>query len=110
MVTQLSTLDHLNCWLQMEYTQTLNVRDRELVDLCCISDDGKIRIIPAEHGYDLMNRFDGYVHLEQKWGDISVRITSSNAEPVERRLKLRTTIDHFSNQKGRIVEFLNHDP
>jgi hypothetical protein len=92
------------------YTITLNVDDREFVDLCCISDDGQTRIIPPEHGYSIVKRFDDYVPLEQKWGYITVRITSSNAKPVERKVKLHTTVDHFTKQRGRIVEFLDEDP
>ena len=92
------------------YTQTLNIWDREFVDFCCISDDGLIRIIPPEHGYDENMRYDAYVDLEQKWGDITIRITSSNAKPVQRRVELHTTVDHFPNQRGRIVEFLDKDP
>jgi hypothetical protein len=63
-----------------------------------------------EHGYGIENRFDRLNRLDQKYGDIWLRITSSNAEPVERNLKLRTTVDRFPNQQGRIVQFLDKDP
>lgn len=87
------------------YTNLCNI-----ADLCSISDDGHTRIIPPEHGYDIVNRVDRLNHLDQKYGDIRLRTTSSNAEPVERRLKLHTTVDHFPNQRGRFVEFLDKDP
>jgi hypothetical protein len=87
------------------YTLTLNVQDNEFADLCCIRDDGQLGIIPTEQGY-IQKRFDAYVPLEDRWGIINVRITSSNAGPLERTVRLHTAINHFRNQHGRIVEFI----
>jgi hypothetical protein len=87
------------------YTLTLNVQDREFVDLCSISDNGQIRIIPPEHGYTKNQRYDAYVHLPPERTSITVRITSSTAKPTEREVRLYTVVNHFPNDRGRIVEF-----
>ena len=87
------------------YTITLNVEDREFVDLCAISDNlTQPRVIPLEHGYS--DRVDACTPLQGNIIDITVRITSSNASPVERRGRLQNEIDHFPGQHGRIVEFI----
>lgn len=87
------------------YTLTLNVNDREFVDLCAISDDvNRPRIIPLEYGYG--DRIDYCTPLPSGVLDITVRVTSSNARPTERRVRLHTEVDHFHNRPGRIVEFI----
>jgi hypothetical protein len=89
-----------------EYTVTLNVEDREFVDLCAISDDVNLpRVIPLERGYP--GSIDLCTRLPPGARDIIVRITSSNARPTERRVRLRTGVDHFPEQHGRIVEFID---
>jgi hypothetical protein len=89
-------------------TITSNVGDSEFVDLCAVSDDlNQPRVIPLENGYQ--GRVDTCTRLRPAAGDIdiTVRITSSNAAPMERRARLYTLPDHFPNQPGRIVEFLD---
>jgi hypothetical protein len=89
-----------------EHTVTLNVEDREFVDLCAISDDVNLpRVIPLERGYP--GSIDLCTRLPPGARDIIVRITSSNARPTERRVRLRTGVDHFPEQHGRIVEFID---
>jgi hypothetical protein len=91
-----------------EYTVTLNVEDREFVDLSAISDDViQPRLIPLEGGYK--GRTDSSTSLPPSVLDISVRITSSNARPTERRVRLYTDIDHFPGQHGRIIEFIQRN-
>ncbi len=88
-----------------EHTVTLNVEDREFVDLCAISDDVNLpRVIPLERGYP--GSIDLCTRLPPGARDIIVRITSSNARPTERRVRLHTGVDHFPEQHGRIVEFI----
>lgn len=89
-------------------TITLNVGDREFVDLCAVSDElNQPRVIPLENGYQ--GRVDTCTRLWPEGGDtdIIVRITSSNADPTDRRARLYTLPDHFPDQHGRIVEFLD---
>jgi len=70
-----------------EHTVTLNVEDREFVDLCAISDDVNLpRVIPLERGYP--GNIDLCTRLPPGARDIIVRITSSNARPTERRVRL----------------------
>jgi len=70
-----------------EHTVTLNVEDREFVDLCAISDDVNLpRVIPLERGYP--GSIDLCTRLPPGARDIIVRITSSNARPTERRVRL----------------------
>jgi hypothetical protein len=89
-----------------EHTVTLNVEDREFVDLCAISDDVNLpRVIPLERGYP--GSIDLCTRLPPGARDIIVRITSSNARPTERRVRLHTGVDHFPEQHGRIVEFID---
>jgi hypothetical protein len=67
------------------YTITLNVEDREFVDLCSISgDETQPRVIPLEHGYS--GRVDSCTRLPQGDIDITVRIIS-NAKPIERHVR-----------------------
>jgi hypothetical protein len=88
------------------YTLTLNVNDREFVDLCAISDDvNQPRVIPLEYGYT-QGRIDSCTPLPPVDMDITVRVTSSNAKPTERSVRLHTAVDHFVNQHGKIVEFI----
>jgi hypothetical protein len=88
------------------YTPTLNVNDRDFVDLCAISDDAnQSRDIPLERGYS-ENRIDSCTPLPPGNLDITVRVTSSNASPTERRVRLYDAIDHFPNEPGRIVGFI----
>ena len=80
------------------YTVTLNVDDREFVDLCAISDDlTQPRVIPLEHGYS--GRVDSCTRLPPGDLDITVRVTS-NARPTERRVRLHTAVDHFPGLAG----------
>jgi hypothetical protein len=39
--------------------------------------------------------------------DVTVRVTSSNAQPSARAIRIYNTIDHFPNEHGRIVEFIS---
>ena len=71
-------------------TITLNVGDREFVDLCAVSDElNQPRVIPLENGYQA--RVDTCSRIQPDAGDldITIRITSSNAAPNERRARLR---------------------
>ncbi|MGE5662637.1 MAG: hypothetical protein ACM3X1_10380 [Ignavibacteriales bacterium] len=34
--------------------------------------------------------------------ELTLRITSSNAKPIERKVKLHNRVDHFPDQPGRI--------
>jgi len=89
-----------------EHTVTLNVEDREFVDLCAISDDVDLpRVIPLERGYP--GSIDLCTRLTPGARDIIVRITSSNARPTERRVRLHTGVAHFPEEHGRIVEFID---
>jgi hypothetical protein len=90
------------------FTITLNVKDREFVDLCAIRDDGRFRIIPPEQGYvnDYENEYAERLTPTAGGAELTLRITSSNAKPVQRMLRLHSTVDHFPNQHGRIVEFI----
>jgi hypothetical protein len=91
------------------FTIKLNVEDTEFVDLCAIRSDGRFRIIPPEQGY--VNEYENEYaeRLSPEAGEIqlTLRITSSNAQPVERTLRLHSVVDHFPDQCGRIIEFLN---
>ncbi|MGH9979309.1 MAG: hypothetical protein ACRD8Z_26270 [Nitrososphaeraceae archaeon] len=85
----------------------MNVGDSEFVDLCAVSDELNLpRVIPLENGYK--GRVDACSCIQSGAGDldITLRITSSNAAPAERRVRLHTLPDHFPNQHGRVVEFL----
>jgi hypothetical protein len=64
------------------YTLTLNVHDMEFVDVSAISLDGQIRVVPLEYGYTRGTVNDSTV-LPETLQNIVVRITSSNAAPVE---------------------------
>jgi hypothetical protein len=90
------------------YTTTLNVQDKEFVDLCAISIDNLVRIIPAEQGY--VNEFETEyaTRLPPSAGEIEItlRITSSNAKPTERCMRLYSKFENFSKEPGRIVEFI----
>ena len=91
------------------FTIKLNVEDKEFVDLCAIRSDGRFRIIPPEQGY--LNKYENEYaeRLSPEAGELqlTLRITSSNARSVERTLRLHSTVDHFADKRGRIVEFLN---
>ena len=92
------------------FTIVLNVEDKEFVDLCAIRSDGRFRIIPPEQGY--VNEYENEYaeRLSPEVGEINLtlRITSSNAKPVTRTLRLHSTVNHFPDQHGRIVEFINN--
>jgi hypothetical protein len=99
------------------YTLTLNVRDKEFVDFCAISEVEHTRIIPPEQGF--INEFENeYANrLGPNTGDLDlvIRISSSNAKPVERQVTLHADFNTFPNSPGRIVEFAQeihqlHDP
>ena len=94
------------------FTIILNVEDKEFVDLCAIRSDGRFRIIPPEQGYvnDYENEYTERLTPEAGEIDLTLRITSSNARPVKSTLRLHSTVDHFPNQPGRIVDFLNLNP
>lgn len=88
-----------------EFTVTLNVEDREFVDICAISDDAnQLRVIPLERGY--LGGIGSCTRLPPGDRNITVRITSSNARPTERNVTLHTNVDLFPNQHGKIVEFI----
>jgi hypothetical protein len=88
------------------YTTILNVRDKEYVDFCAISKDSLVRIIPTEQGF--VNKFENEyaMRLGPSAGEIdfTLRITASNAEPIERSLKLYSEFEHFPKEPGRTVE------
>jgi hypothetical protein len=88
------------------YTLTLNVEDREFIDLCAVSEDiNQPRVIPLEYGYS-RGRIYSCTTLQPGDLDITVRVTSSNARSTERRVRLHNRFDHFPQQRGRIVEFI----
>lgn len=87
------------------YTVTLNVQDSEFVDLCAIREDGKQRILPLERGYT-EGAVDLCTTLPNDINELAVRVTSSNAEPTERKVRLYNVINHFPGYYGRIVEFI----
>ena len=88
-----------------EFTVTLNVEDRIFIDLCAISEDrNQPRVIPLERGY--LGSVDACTRLPPGDRIITVRITSSNASPTERVIRLHTNVNHFPQQPGRIVEFV----
>jgi hypothetical protein len=82
---------------------------KEFVDLCPIRSDSAFRIIPPEQGYVNERENEYAERLLPNAGavELTLRITSSNARPVERRVRLHANANHFPNQSGRIVEFLN---
>jgi hypothetical protein len=88
------------------YTLTLNVQDKEYIDLCAVSHDGQNCLITTERGFS-EETVDSYrrlpLSLLQKDFVITVRITSSTAAPRKRRFRfLQTaTTDH------RIVESID---
>jgi hypothetical protein len=87
------------------FTIILNVNDREFVDLCAISEDGQTRLVTLECGYR-KGTVESCTSLQPHDLEINVRITSSNARPTERRVRLHNRMDHFPNLPGRIVEFV----
>jgi hypothetical protein len=90
------------------HTITLNVRDREFVDLCAISDDETLtRIVSLEHGYSKGTVESCTILPIRDPLELTVRVTSSNTQPNERRISLYNTNNHFHNQLGRIVEFIS---
>ena len=83
-----------------EYTVTLNVDDREFVDLCAISDDVDLpRVIPLERNYS--GSINSCTQLTPGDRVITVRITSSNARSTERRVILHSRVNGFHEQHGR---------
>jgi hypothetical protein len=86
------------------YSLTLNVNVIEYVDLCAISVDGLTRVVTLEYGYR-KGTVGSCRILPPGNRNLVVRVTSSNAQPAARTVRLCDTIDHFPNQLGRIVEF-----
>jgi hypothetical protein len=88
------------------YSLTLNVNIPEYVDLCAIEACGTRRhLLTPEYGYtkETIKSCRPFTRPDRQV--IIVRVTSSNAEPAERSLVLRTVpIDDHDNP-GRIVEF-----
>jgi hypothetical protein len=64
------------------HTVTLNVEDLEYVDLYAISQDGRTRVIPLEHGYS-EGTISSCMSVPQNVNAVTLRISSSNAGPVE---------------------------
>lgn len=89
------------------YTISLNVKDKEFVDFCAISEVDHTRIIPAEQGYinDFEDEYAERLRPDAGELDLVIRISSSNAKPVERRVRLHANFNTFPNSPGRIVEF-----
>lgn len=94
------------------FTIIINVEDKEFLDLCAIRETNEYRIIPPEQGYVFRDEVDYVTMLtsDQGVGELTLRITSSNAKPIERKVKLHNRVDHFPDQPGRIIEFLDENP
>lgn len=94
------------------FTIIINVKDREFVDLCAIREDNAFRIIPPEQGYVIEYEDDYATQVSSDEGmiELTLRITSSNAKPIEIKVKLHNRVDHFPDQYGRIVGFLDENP
>lgn len=88
------------------YSLTLNVDVIEYVDLCGISADGLTRVLTLEYGYR-RGTVKSCRILSPGIRDVTVRVTSSNAQPTAKMVRLYTTIDHFPNEHGRIVEVIS---
>ena len=88
------------------YTHTLKVDIPEYVDLCAISNDAKTRVIMLECDYR-----EGTVEscrtIPPGDYEITLKITSSNARPVTRRIRIHDTYTHFPEEIGRIIEFIS---
>lgn len=78
----------------------------EYVDLCGISADGLTRVLTLEYGYR-RGTVESCRILPPGIRDVTVRVTSSNAQPATRMVRFYTTIDHIPNEHGRIVEFIS---
>ena len=88
------------------YTLTLNVQDSEFIDLCAVSQKS-IRVIPSERGYGTQHYEPIRSDLESKDLDLTLRITSSNTRPTERRLRIYAMVDHFPTYYSKVVEFID---
>jgi hypothetical protein len=44
--------------------------------------------------------------LSQENLEVTIRVTSSNAQPTARTIRFYDTVDHFPKQHGRIVGFI----
>jgi len=94
------------------FTIIINAEDKEFVDLCAIRETNEYRIIPPEQGYVFEDEVNYVTMLTSDQGvvELTLRITSSNAKPIERKVKLHNRVDRFPDQPGRIVEFLDENP
>lgn len=87
------------------YTLTLNLDIPEFVDLCAISNDTKTRVITLERGYK-ERTVGSCMTLPSGDYEITLRITSSNAPPVARKIRIHDTYADFPEEIGRIIEFI----
>jgi hypothetical protein len=69
------------------YAATLNVNDIEYLDLYAITEDGQICVIPLEYGYS-KGTISSCRKVDPSVDGIPVRITSKNAKPSEKIIKL----------------------
>lgn len=78
------------------------------VDLCAISNDETLNLlVTLEHGYS-QGRVESCTSLATRDPlELTLRVTSSNAQPNERRIRLYNTNNHFPDQPGRIIEFIS---
>jgi hypothetical protein len=70
------------------YAATLTVNDIEYLDLYAISKDGQMCIIPLEYGYS-KRTIASCRKVDPSVDGIPVRITSKNAKPSEKIIKLK---------------------
>ena len=69
------------------YTVTLNVDDIEYVDLYAVTQDGLRCVIPTEVGYS-KGRIAHCRLVVQGFEEIPLRITSSNAKPADKKIRI----------------------
>jgi hypothetical protein len=88
------------------YTLALNVDIPEYVDLCAISNDAKTRVITLERGYR-EGTVESCKTIPPGDYEITLKVTSSNGRPAERRIRIHETYTHFPEEIGRIIEFIS---
>jgi hypothetical protein len=88
------------------YTVTLNVKDKEYVDLCAIDVNGTNRVATLEYGYT-KGTVDSCVPLGNQIIEATIKITSSNASVSRRKIRIHNVPNHFRGEPNRIVEFLD---
>jgi hypothetical protein len=69
------------------YTVTLNVQDLEYADLYAVSQDRMTCVIPLEYGYS-KGTISSCMFVPQNVNRVVLRISSSNATPVESTIAL----------------------